>query len=131
MQANRGNRLNRNGTNILSKWTWQRLLVSLAFTSLFTNVLFLFMPSEEQRCVAIHSALEEKYKAALRKLDELNASLSEHAEMLKNERKEFEREKEEFQRLQESRQRVEDSQDSTRLAAPPEEKQQQQQQQQE
>ncbi|EKX48331.1 hypothetical protein GUITHDRAFT_105938 [Guillardia theta CCMP2712] len=84
---------------LLSKWTWQRLLVSLAFTSLFTNVLFLIMPSEDQRCVAIHSALEEKYKAALRRLDELNASLSEHAEVLRMEREEFEREKEAFQRM--------------------------------
>mmetsp|Transcript_52355 Transcript_52355/g.162508 ORF Transcript_52355/g.162508 Transcript_52355/m.162508 type:complete len:284 (-) Transcript_52355:233-1084(-) len=99
MQSNRGSGSSRSGRMLLSKWTWQRLLVSLAFTSLFTNVLFLIMPSEDQRCVAIHSALEEKYKAALRRLDELNASLSEHAEVLRMEREEFEREKEAFQRM--------------------------------
>ena len=50
------------------RWTLQRLLISLAFTSLFANILFVLMPDKEDRCHALLQAARDDAEGLRREL---------------------------------------------------------------
>merc|ERR1719183_1042141 len=64
------------GVQISVGFTLQRLLVSLAFTSLFANVLFVLMPEKQDRCEAKLAQARSALSAAKADVESLRSELS-------------------------------------------------------